>query len=303
MENNLHMHDTRASKRPFREAASGRLSSAPPLFRTRIAAFPCLAALCLLAALAAPPSARAVEFYGISKPSSLASLAFGVAARTTSVLVKDGDVVSPGDVLAEQDGSVLDARIAQLRLEANSQVEVEASRAELAQREQDLKKIDQAHQKGAATDLELERAELEVVISRYRVQAAREKKEMAALKQKEAEEERKQYTLRSSIKGRVEKLALTVGEAPRPMEPVLTVVNCDPLWIEVPLPLGRAAPLAEGGRVAVKFPDGTSGTADILFIASVADAASDTVEVRLSIANPANRRAGERVAIFLDGSE
>ncbi len=244
-----------------------------------------------------------MEFYGISKPSSHASLGFNVAGRVSAVMVKDGDHVSPGDILAEQDGSVLDARIAQLRLEAKSMVEVEASQAELAQREQDVKKIDQAHRKGAATDLELERAELEVVISRYRVQAAREKREMSALKLAEAEEERKQYTLRSSIKGRVENLVLTVGEAPRPMEPLLSVVNCDPLWIEVPLPLSYAAPLSVGGRVTVKFPDGSSGKAEILFIASVADAASDTVAVRLTMANPDNRRAGERVAIFMDGSE
>ena len=261
----------------------------------------CIVTGILLMTLIAALPASAMEVYGISKPSSYASLGFSVAGRVVSVLVKDGDFVSPGDVLAEQDGGVLDARIAQLRLEAASMVEVDASRAELAQREQDVKKISQAHQKGAATDLELERAELEVVISRFRVQAAQEKREMAALKLAETQEERKQLFLRSSIQGRVENLALTVGEAPRPMEPVLVVVNCDPLWIEVPLPLMQAATLSSDDKVTVRFLDGTIENAGILFIASVADAASETVAVRLALPNPANRRAGERVSIVLPG--
>lgn len=253
--------------------------------------------------MAAGGGAAAVEFYGISKPSSQASLGFSVSGRVTSVKVKDGDYVSPGDILAEQDVSVLDARIAQLRHEANSMVEVEASQAELTQREQDVKKITQAHGKGAATDLELERAKLEVVISRYRVKAAEEKREMAALKLAEAEAERKQYVLSSSIQGRVENLVLTVGEAPKPMEPILVVVNCNPLWIEVPLPLMRAASLKQDAEVTVRFQDGSDDKAKVLFIASVGDAASDTVPVRLVMPNPDNRRAGERVGILLPGAD
>ena len=254
------------------------------------------AALCFFAA-----GIPAAEFYGISRPSSQASLGFGVSGRVTAVLVEDGDFVEPGDVLATQNVAVLDARIAQLKLEAESMVEIEASKAELVQREQDVKKISQAHKKGAATDLELERAELEVVISRYRVKAAEEKKAMAGLKLAEAEEERTLYVLKSSIRGRVENLVLTVGEAPRPNEPVLAVVNCDPLWIEVPLPIADAAPLKTGMEMTVRFQDGGVDKAKVLFIASVGDAASDTVPVRLVMPNLGNRRAGERVGIVLSG--
>lgn len=240
-----------------------------------------------------------VECYGISRPSSQASIGFTISGRVIEVLIKDGDAVRPGDLLAEQDGSILDARIAQLRLESESMVEIDAAKAELTQREQDQKKISQAHAKGAATDLEFERAELEVVIARYRVKAAEEKKAMALLKLAEAEVERKQYYLRSSIKGRIENLDLTVGEAPKPMEPVLMVVNCDPLWIEVPLPLAHASAMREGRDVTVRFHDGGTETAKVLFITSVADSASETVGVRLSLPNPEDRRAGERVTVIV----
>lgn len=246
--------------------------------------------------------ALGAEFYGISRPSSEAALSFTLAGRVTKVLIVDGDFVEPGSLLAEQDGSVLDARMEQFRLESESRVEIEASEAELAQREQDLKKIRQAHEKGAATDLERERAQLEVVISRYRVKAAEEKRDMAVLKLKEAEAERKQYYLASSVRGRIEKLHLVEGESPRQMEPVLTVVNCDPLWIEVPLPLAEADKLSPEDEVTVKFPNGSIGKANVLFISSIADAASETLTVRLAMPNPEWRRAGERVGIVLPGS-
>ena len=240
-----------------------------------------------------------MEYYGISRPSSQAMLSVTTAGKVTRVLVVDGDFVKPGDLLAEQDGSVLDARIEQLRLEGASTVEIDASRAELAQREQDLKKIGQAHEKGAATDLERERAELEVVISRYRVKAAEEKHLMAALKLKEAEAERNQLQLASSVTGRVEGLRLVEGEAPRPNEPVMTVINVDPLWIEVPVPLARVDELSVGTELPVRFPNGTTGVARVLFISLLADAASETLAVRLGMPNPELRRAGERVGIIL----
>lgn len=256
--------------------------------------------LVLVASLSAYPiTSSAMEYYGISKPSSEAAIGFSVPGRVTAVLIKDGDQVKPGDLLAEQDGSVLDARIEQMRLEAGSSVEIDASKAALAQREQEVKKIKQAHEKGSATDLELERAELEVVISRFRVKAAEEKRDMAVLKLKEAEAERNQLYLKSSVPGRIEKLRLELGEAPKPMEPVMLIVNCDPLWIEVPLPLADATALKPGMDVKVRFPDGSRGDGRVLVISSVADAASETVSAKLTMPNPENRRAGERVGIIL----
>ena len=246
--------------------------------------------------------AAGMDHYGISKPSSEAALGFSVPGRVIAVRVEDGVQVKPGDLLAEQEGKVLDARIAQMRLEAESRVEIDAAKAALEQREQDLEKILQAHDKGAATDLELDRARLEVVISRYRVTAAEEKRDMAVLKLREAEAERDQLYLRSSIAGRIEKLRLVVGEAPKPMEPVLMVVNCDPLWIEAPLPLAAAIGLKPGMEAGIRFPDGSSGTATVLVISSVADAASETVSARLTMANPSSRRAGERVTITIPGA-
>lgn len=261
-----------------------------------------LLSLCCLAVSAVVCPAFAMEYYGISRPSSQAMLSVTTAGKVTKVLVVDGDFVKPGDLLAEQDGSVLDARIDQLRLEAASMVEIDASKAELAQREQDLKKINQAHEKGAATDLERERAELEVVISRYRVKAAEEKRLMSALKLKEVEAERNQLHLVSSVTGRVESLRLVEGEAPRPNEPIMTVINVDPLWIEVPLPLSRVDALSVDSEVMVRFPNGNEAVARVLFISLLADAASETLAIRLAMPNPELHRAGERVGIVLPGA-
>lgn len=244
-------------------------------------------------------SAKSGELYGISKPSAEAALSFTTPGRVIAVHVRDGDRVSTGQILAEQDGTVLDARINQVRLESESTVEVEAAKAELAQREQELKKIGQAHDKGAATDLERERAALEVVISGFRVKAATEKRTMASHHLEELQAERKLLYLRSPTDGLIEKLQVEAGEAPKAMEPVLWVVDCEPLWIDVPVPLRIADKLTPESPLDLTFPDGTRSTGKVLVISSVADAASETVPVRIVMPNPEGRRAGERVGIAI----
>lgn len=248
--------------------------------------------------------AEAVELYGISKPSAEVAMGFTAPGRVAAVNVPAGGRVKAGDVIAEQDSQVLDARIQQIALESASTVEVDAAKAELAQRRQELVKISQVHEKGAATDLELERAELEVVIGGFRVTAAEEKRLMASHRLEELRAERDLLFLKSPIDGIVEKLQIETGESPQSMEPVVLIVNCDPLWIEVPAPLPAAAHMNINDEIAIIYPDKSAGVGKVAVISQVADSASETVLIRIDVPNPAWRRAGERVGILLpEGSE
>jgi outer membrane protein OmpA-like peptidoglycan-associated protein len=85
------------------------------------------------------------------------------------------------------------------------------------------------------------------------------------------------------------------------------VVKIDPLWIDVPVPLAQAKQLALGQGVSITFPGGgtaKSSKGRIIHVSSVADAASDTLRVRIEVANPVGRPAGERVSVkFLEGRD
>lgn len=255
--------------------------------------------LCVFSA-AIGSAAHGLEVYGISKPSAEVGMGFTSAGRVASVNVQVGDAVKAGDVIAEQDCRVLDARIKQVALEATSTVEIDAARAELAQREQELVKISQVHEKGAATDLERERAELEVTIGKFRVSASEEKRELASYRLEELRAERDMLAIKSPVDGYVEKLLIEAGESPQAMEPVVWIVDCDPLWIEAPVPFAAIAEIAIGDMLDVMFPmEETPEKGTVAVISRVADSASETVLVRIDVPNQRGRKAGLRVRIFL----
>jgi multidrug efflux pump subunit AcrA (membrane-fusion protein) len=104
----------------------------------------------------------------------------------------------------------------------------------------------------------------------------------------------------SPIAGRVEKVAVETGEAIERLGPVIQLVNVDPLRIDVPVPLAEAERLKTGQQVSVSFPDNpadASANGQITHISSVADAASDTLRVRIEVSNPLGRPAGERITV------
>ena len=73
----------------------------------------------------------------------------------------------------------------------------------------------------------------------------------------------------------------------------------DPLWIDVPVPLTKTKGLKNDQSAEVEF-IGSSGPAaegKIIHIAAVADAASDTLTVRVEVANHTGRPAGEHVHV------
>jgi RND family efflux transporter MFP subunit len=245
--------------------------------------------------------AWALELYGISKPSAEVAMGFTSPGRVAAVNVRVGEKVKAGDVIAELDGRVLDARIKQASLESGSSVEVDAAKAELAQRKQELVKISQVHEKGAATDLERERAELEVVIGGFRVAAAEEKRLMASYRLEELRAERELFILKSPADGIIEKLQIEAGETPQAMEAVVLVVDCDPLWVEVPVPIGIVSGMTIDDKIEIMYPDNSSDSGTVAVISQVADSASETVLVRIDVPNPARRGAGERVRILLPG--
>ena len=81
---------------------------------------------------------------------------------------------------------------------------------------------------------------------------------------------------------------------------MIQLVKTDPLWIDVPVPLTQAKKLTLGQEVLVTFPEAEpvrSPNGRVIHISAVADAASDTLGVRIEVANPLGRPAGERLTV------
>ena len=249
------------------------------------------------------------DIEAITKPSADIELAFVKAGRVAEVLVKEGDTVKAGQLLAGQDDKVEQIQVLQLMAKAGNKTRIEASKTELLQKGEDLKKVEGAKKKGAATDWEVEHARLDVSIGRLNLELATFEHEQDRRKYEEAKADLERLRLLSPIDGQVEEVVIEPGESPQPMKLALRVVKTDPLWIDIIAPLALARDLKPGQTAAVVFPGhgadrvGQRLEGRIIFVSAVARAGSDTLRVRVEVANPERRPAGERVGVSFSGFE
>ena len=236
----------------------------------------------------------------ISAPSADITLSFVVPGRVTELSVKAGDFVPKGHLLACLDDQPERIQAQQYKVQALDKTRILSAEAELAQKKLDLKKVELAKAKGAASDWEIEHLMVSVRIAELSLKAAILEHEQYQHRYAQALSQLERMRLVSPLAGRVEKVAVETGEAVNALGAVIQLVKIDPLWIDVPVPLAQAKKLAVGQAVRVLFPEaeaGASPNGKIIHIAAVADAASDTLGIRIEVGNPHHRPAGERVTV------
>lgn len=236
-----------------------------------------------------------------TKPSADVTLSFVQAGRIAKINFREGDSVKAGDVLVQQDDSVEKIKLEQLEAESKDQTQILVGEAKLAQSSVDLKRREENPK--ATTQSELEYARLNLKIAELSLRLAIFLNEQAKRKYEEAKLQLERMSLKSPIDGRIESIEgveeIEIGESVNALEDVIRVVRIDPLWIDVFVPLDQTANLRSSHKVTVEFPDPKKMTVEgtIIYIAAVADSASDTLKVRIQVPNKTNRPAGEEVKV------
>jgi multidrug efflux system membrane fusion protein len=238
----------------------------------------------------------------ITNPSADVTLSFTQPGRIAKIMVKPGDNVKAGELLIQQDDAIEQAQLSQIEALSRNTTQIQASEASLAQKRVDLKKLEKAAAANAATELEVEHAKLEVRIAELSLELAKFENEQNKRKCEETKIRVENMRLKSPIAGTVEKTEKTqieVGESVNALTDVVRVVQTDPLWVDVPVPLDTAMALKYGQIAVVEFLDSETLRIDgkVTYMAAVADAASSTLTVRVEIPNKAKRPAGEHVKV------
>ena len=243
---------------------------------------------------------RQAAITAITVPSADVTLSFVQPGRIAEVLVREGESVKAGQVLVVQDDKVERARLAQLEADSQDTTKIQAADASLAQKKVDQKKIETAAAHNAATELELEYAKLNVTVAGLSLQVAILEHEQAIRKFEEAKLQIDRMSLKSPISGSVEKVDVETGESLDALKSAIRVVQTDPLWIDVPVPVPQAMNLRYGAAAQVEFPEPRKVTAEgiVIYIGAVADAASGTLRVRIQVPNKGKRAAGEHVQVL-----
>ncbi|HUU19285.1 MAG TPA: efflux RND transporter periplasmic adaptor subunit [Sedimentisphaerales bacterium] len=259
----------------------------------------CVAVLSTLQAASSDVGVRA-----ITVPSADITLSYVQPGRIAGVYFKEGEWVKAEQVLIQQDDAVEQIQLAQLEAASEDTTQIQASEASLAQKRVDLKKLEKAAASNAATELEVEYAKLSVKMAELSLKLAEFEHEQAKRKYNEVKTQIEKMSLKSPINGRIEKIHVETGESIDALADVVRVVQIDPLWIDVPVPLVKATALSYGKTAEVRFPDPNRASLEgrIIYIAAVADAASSTLRVRIEVPNKSNRPAGEHVEIIFPTS-
>jgi len=270
-----------------------------------VSALLALVTLGACAGLSSAQSATLSTVPAITKPSQELQLAFPGLGIISEVLVKEGQTVKKGQILMTADDRMDVKQLAALKIDGDSTVNIEAAKAEFENKEVELKRLEQMKVNNVASDLEVERARLEVAIAKLKIRQAEQEHATKGLDYQRQAVKVELLKLTSPIDGIVAKLNINRGEAvdPQNRDGAVVVVLNDPLWIEVrDLPTSQATRLQLGQTLKVRYTDAADKEwkdAQVIFFSPVADAASDTQLVRLELPNPTLISSGLHMEVKL----
>jgi len=253
-----------------------------------------------------PVLTRAETLQGITAPNADITLSFVVAGRVSDVQVEPGTTVEKDQLLVHLYDEPEKIQCQQLKMLSEDRTKINAAKAELAQNQVDLKKLEQARAKGAASVWEVEHLFLNVRIAELSLQSAILEQQQYRQRYDHASSQLVRMRLAAPIAGLVEEVSVEVGESIGTLGPVVRIVQNDPLWIDVPVPMAQALNLTVDQDVWITFPGATAEATPngrIINISAVADAASETLRIRIEVPNPLKRPAGERVAVAFTATQ
>jgi len=214
-----------------------------------------------------------------------------VASRVDGIVdvlsVERGDVVVAGQVLAKLDSGVEEAAVAAARSRARANAEIEANNisVDFAKRRRD--RLETLYKDSVISGDQMDEVATEAVLSKIRLDQAKENRRLAELELARSIEILERHTIVSPIDGVVVQRYLSPGESTED-QPIMRIAQIDPLRIEVIVPVSAFGSIRKG-QLAYVYPEAPKEgrfPARVTVVDRVADAASGTFRVRLSMPNP-----------------
>ncbi len=243
------------------------------------------------------PSTAAKSYRAIVQPWRDVNLSFSRPGRVRRIAVHRGELVKAGQLLVRESNAAQLLALELAKLKANSILRVQAAQAELAQDQVTLKRTQWAASRNAATSFEVHRAELRVTIDRLSLKLALLKHQHDLLALSAAKLSVARRDLTAPFAGLIEARFVDVGKSVNAFKKVLRLVQIDHLRVFVSVPVNAALRLRSGWSAVVTSADVHPQTGKIIWIASVADPASNTLMVEIRINNKAGLPAGRQVNV------
>ena len=263
-----------------------------------LTSFAVAAAVCV--AIGGAAAGETVE--GFTEPYRTIHVASAEVGLLTSLVVKVGDSVAAGQLLAALDDDLQRAQMAIAQQQVDSRGRLKAAEAERAMNQRRYEKLAQLAARGQASVEETERAKANLEIAEGKLMAEQDEHRLLQLQLERARLAVVKRSLFAPVNGVVSEVHHQPGEFVSPAAPqVVTIVELDPLAATFLLNRAQVQRLKAQPQLRVQLVEsGHQALAVIDSIAPLTDAESGTTAVRLRIANAGGQlRAGERCQLEL----
>ena len=222
----------------------------------------------------------------VINPSEVVDLGTAVEGKVVRITVDRSDRVSADQVLVELESTVEKAALILARHRAGLNTSITLRQEVAAFNALNRQRNDELLQTQAISQHDADRIRSEARTTALQVQQERDNKKLAQLEQQRAEAVLALRTIRSPIDGVVMERFKSVGEFVDD-QPLLRIARLDPLHVEVIVPVEHMGRIYPGLQAQVQSVIAGSEpfTATVERVDPIADAASGTFGVRLSVRN------------------
>jgi len=228
-------------------------------------------------------------YTGVSRPSQVRELAFAVRGKISQVLVHPGQRVEPGTELIRLDSAVQRAMLELAKVQAEDDTRLQLAQIGLDFRTNELKIVKQSEADGGANEQDVREATFNVDRARVELRAAQYEGQQRRLTVDREQAKLDERRILSPISGDVIKVSKHTGETVDELTSVVTVVQIDPLRIDVSVPVPVSRTIAEGDSAEVEWLDIASEhpvEGKVIFVSSAGEASVREVLIRIEIPNP-----------------
>ena len=221
------------------------------------------------------------------EPNEVIEVGSPVIGLVERIYVDRGDMVREGQVLAQLQADVERSAVsvAQMRARRDAELESAASAYDFARRKQ--ARTESLFHANFISSQVRDEARTEAELAALKLKQAQEQRQQAHRELSFAQSQLAQRTIKSPLSGVVVERYMARGERAEE-KPILRLASLDPLKVEVIMPVSELEKVRVGmsAAVALQVPSAPERSAKVTHVDRVMDAASNTFRVRLALPNP-----------------
>lgn len=257
---------------------------------SRVLAMVLAAAMAGGRAQAAQPEPGSDVLSCLVKPKQVVQIGSPVFGMLAKVFVDRSTKVTENQIVAKLDTTVEETQLALDRFRASNTTAIDAAKTDLAWNQREMARREKIAGNMFSKANEIDEIATKVDQDRISIRKAESDQRTAELEAARSEGQYKLKLIRSPVNGVVSDVKLSPGEFIYEQTPIMTIVQYDPLTVDLTMSatLYRAARVGTVAQVYLATPVNAMVSATVDAVDPIIDAASDTFRVRLLLPNPNN---------------